>query len=63
MLNVPADCWKSQFVLDLIEKEYNKHFDYRIIIYSMLQWHIMPRIGSDMMGSCRYHYQTQEHYS
>ena len=26
-------CGKTHFVLDLIEKEYNKHFDYIIIIY------------------------------
>ena len=30
-------CGKT-FVLDLIEKEYNKHFDYIIIIYPTLRW-------------------------
>ena len=28
----PTDCGKTHLVLDLIEKEYNKHFDYIIII-------------------------------
>ena len=28
----PAGCGKTHFVLDLIDKEYNKHFDYIIII-------------------------------
>ena len=28
----PTSCGKTDLVLDLIEKEYNKHFDYIIII-------------------------------
>ena len=28
----PTGCGKTDLVLDLIEKEYNKHFDYIIII-------------------------------
>ena len=28
----PTKCEKTHHVLDLIEKEYNKHFDYIIII-------------------------------
>ena len=28
----PTGCGKTHLVLDLIEKEYNKHFDYIIII-------------------------------
>ena len=28
----PAGCGKTYLVLDLIEKEYNKHFDFIIII-------------------------------
>ena len=31
-------CRKSRFALDLIEKEYNKHYNYIIIICPMLQW-------------------------
>ena len=31
-------CGKTHLVLDLIEKEYNKHFDYVIIICPTLQW-------------------------
>ena len=31
-------CRKTHLVLDLIEKEYNKHFDYTIIICPALQW-------------------------
>ena len=30
-------CGKTQLVLGLIEKEYNKHFDYIIIIFSTLK--------------------------
>ena len=32
----PTDCGKNCLVLDLIEREYNKHFD--IIICPTLQW-------------------------
>ena len=32
----PTKCGKTHLVLDLIEKEYNKHFDYIIIIYPTL---------------------------
>ena len=31
-------CAKTHLVLDLIEKEYNKHFDYIIIIFLILRW-------------------------
>ena len=31
-------CGKTHLVLDLIEKEYNKHFDFIIIICPTLQW-------------------------
>ena len=31
-------CGKTYLVLDLIEKEYNKHFDYIIIICPILRW-------------------------
>ena len=34
----PAGCGKTHFVLGLIEKEYNKYFDYIIIIYQTLRW-------------------------
>ena len=34
----PTICGKTHLVLDLIEKEYNKHFDYIIIICPTLQW-------------------------
>ena len=34
----PTGCGKTHLVLELIEKEYNKHFDYIIIIYQTLQW-------------------------
>ena len=34
----PTDCEKSHLVLDLIEKECNKHFDYIIIICPTLRW-------------------------
>ena len=30
-------CGKTHLVLELIEKEYNKHFDYMIIIYPTLR--------------------------
>ena len=33
----PTGCGKTHLVLDLIEKEYNKHFDYIIIICPTLQ--------------------------
>ena len=32
----PTGCGKTHLILELIEKEYNKHFDYIIIIYSTL---------------------------
>ena len=31
-------CGKTHLVLDLTEKEYNKHFDHIIIICSTMQW-------------------------
>ena len=31
-------CGKTQFVFDLIEKKYNKHFDYIIIICPTFRW-------------------------
>ena len=34
----PTGCGKTHLVLDLIEKEYNKHFDYIIIICPTLRW-------------------------
>ena len=34
----PTGCRKTHLVLDLIEKEYNKHFEYIIIICSTLRW-------------------------
>ena len=34
----PTDCGKSHFVLELIEKESNKHFDYIIVICPTLRW-------------------------
>ena len=34
----PRGCGKTHLVLDLIEKEYNKHFDYIIIIWPTLPW-------------------------
>ena len=34
----PIGCGKSHIVLDLIEKEYSKHFDYIIIICPTLRW-------------------------
>ena len=37
MFTGPMGCRKTQLVLDLIEKEYNNHFDYIIIIYQTLQ--------------------------
>ena len=37
-LTGPTGCGKTQLVLDLIEKECNKHFEYIIIICSTLQW-------------------------
>ena len=35
----PTDCGKTHLVLNLIEKEYNKHFDYIIIICPTVRWH------------------------
>ena len=34
----PTDCGKTHLVLNLIEKEYNKHFDYIIIICPTVRW-------------------------
>ena len=34
----PTGCGKTHLVLDLIEKEYNKYFDYIIIICPTLRW-------------------------
>ena len=34
----PTGCGKTHLVLDLIEKEYNKDFDYIIIISPTLKW-------------------------
>ena len=34
----PTGCGKTHPVLDLIENEYNKHFDYIIIICPTLRW-------------------------
>ena len=34
----PHGLWKTHLVLDLIEREYNKHFDYIIIICPILRW-------------------------
>ena len=34
----PTGCGKTHLVLHLTEKEYNKHFDYIIIICSTLRW-------------------------
>ena len=44
----PAGCGKTHLVLHLTEKEYNKHFDYIIIICSTLDGirHIIPGTGS-----------------
>ena len=46
----PMDCGKTQLLLDLIEKEYDKHFDYIIIIqhFNGIR-HIIPRTGSKMI--------------
>ena len=38
IFTVPTKCGKTHLVLDLSEKEYNKHFDYIIIICPILQW-------------------------
>ena len=46
-----AGCGKTHLVLDFIEKECNKHFDYIIIICSILRWnktyHAMDWIKND----------------
>ena len=34
----PTGCRKTHLVLRLIEKKYNKHFDYIIIVYPTLRW-------------------------
>ena len=38
ILTGPTECGKTHLVLDLIEKECNKHFDYIIIICPTLLW-------------------------
>ena len=47
----PTGCRKTHLVLDLIEREYNKHFDYIIIIWPTLLWnkiyHSKDRIKND----------------
>ena len=37
----PTGCGKTHLVLDLIEKEYKKHFDYILIIYPKFRWNKM----------------------
>ena len=46
----PSKCGKTHLVLDLIEKEYNKHFDYILIIcpFDGITY-TMPRTGLKMM--------------
>ena len=34
----PTGCGKTHLVLDMIEKKYNKHFDYIIIVCPTLRW-------------------------
>ena len=34
----PTECGRTHLVLDVIEKKYNKHFDYIIIICPTLRW-------------------------
>ena len=34
----PTGCGRTHLILDLIEKEYNKHFEYIIIICPALLW-------------------------
>ena len=50
----PTGCGIAHFVLGLIEKEYNKHFDYIIIICPMLPWnrtyHAKDWIKNDNMA-------------
>ena len=38
MFTSPMDCGKTHLVLDLIKKQYNKLFDYIIIICPTLRW-------------------------
>ena len=38
IFTISTGCGKAHLVFDLIEKEYNKHFDYIIIICPMLRW-------------------------
>ena len=38
IFNGPTGCGKIRLVLDLIEKEYNKHYCYIIIVYHTLRW-------------------------
>ena len=38
IFTISTGCGKAHLVLDLIEKEYNKHFDYIIIICPILGW-------------------------
>ena len=44
-------CGKTHLVLDLIEKEYKKHFHYIVVICPTFQIneHTMPGTGSKMM--------------
>ena len=50
----PTGCGIAHFVLGLIEKEYNKHFDYIIIICPTLPWnktyHAKDWIKNDNMA-------------
>ena len=47
-------CGKTHLVLELIEKEYNKHFDYIVIICPTLQenstYHAKEWIKNDVKG-------------
>ena len=38
IFNGPTGCGKSHLVLNLLETEYNKNFDYIIIICLTLRW-------------------------
>ena len=40
----PTGCGKSDLVLDLIDKEYFKHFDYIIIICPTIQWNKIQHV-------------------
>ena len=45
----PTGCEKTHFVLELIEKEYNKHFDYIIIICPTLQGNNKTYLAKEWM--------------